>query len=362
VQERRVQINMKNRRALIKTVLVLLALTLVPVGAAHAQPLENVGAQLQLNAALTKRLSQEGVRLSALKPGQAKGRNLILPVAEASIEARYGSGYFSLGGGFKWRVGKKVATVRRLLLNIEKRSLNAVVNGTALKLAELPPQQLTLTNFDFTDAVSSMKLTARGAATLNRRLGLHGVFKAGRSLGTATATGRFQELQVTGGRLTLTVDDAFRKKLQSVEADLRSPTLSVALDGGRITSNLSGSVGAETGLSFFQHASSEFGEPFDRTIGFINTAVSLEAHTVSGAANVSFEPPRLPYTAPLATIPDSPIQFNSETGEAAATLPMALDGALASLLNETIGASRGKPALFAAGEPFGTVSFTAGTR
>jgi hypothetical protein len=353
---------MNNGRALIRTVLVLAALALVPAAAAQAQPLENVDAQLQLNAGLTKKLSREGVRLTALKPAQARGRNLVLPVNEASLEARYGSGYLSLGGGFRWRTGKKVATLRRLLLNVEKRSFTAVVNGTAMKLAELPPQQLTLTNFDFTEALASMKLTGRAASTLNRRLGLQGVFKAGRSLGTATATGRFQELQVTGGGITLTVDDAFRKKLQSVEADVRTPTLSVAVEGGRLTSGLSGFVSAETGLSFFQTASSEHGEAFDRTISFINTVVSLETHSVRGTANVSFEPPRLPYTAPLATIPDAPIQLNTETGEASATLPMALDGALASLLNETVGASRGKPALFAAGEPFGTVSFTARTR
>jgi hypothetical protein len=353
---------MNNGRALIKTVLVLAALALVPAAAAPAQPLENVGAQLQLNAALAKKLKQDGVGLVALKPGQAKGRNLILPVAEASLEPRFGSGYLSLGGGFRWRAGKKVATLRRLLLNIEKRTFTAVVNGATMKLADLPPQQLTLTNFDFVDAVKSMKLTGRAASTLNRRLGLRGVFKAGRSLGSATATGRFQELQVTGGEVNLTIDDAFRKKLQSVEADVRTPTLSAAVEGGRITSSLSGFVSAENGLQFFQHASSEFGEAFDRTISYINTVVSLETHSIRGTANVSFEPPRLPYTAPLATIPDSPIQFNAETGEAGATLPMALDGALANLLNETVGASRGKPALFTAGEPFGTVSFTARTR
>jgi hypothetical protein len=354
---------MNNGRALIKTVLVLVALTLVPAGAAQAQPLENVAVQLQLNAGLTKKLSKEGVRVSALKPGRAKGRNLTLPVREASLESRYGSGYLALSGGFKWRAGKKVATLRRLLLNIEKRSLSAVINGTTMKVAELPPQQLTLAGFDFTDAVGSMKLTGRAAATLNRRLGVRGVFKAGRSLGAATAAGRFAELPITGGEITLSVDDAFRAKLQSVEAEVRPTTLSMPVQSGRITSSLGGFLGGESGLTFAQPNKSELGEPVERAIGFITTDISLESGQVSGVANVTFpRPGTLGYSGQLATVPTSPVQFDAASGEARATLPMALHSTMAALLNETIGASRGKSTLFSAGEPLGTVSLSARTR
>lgn len=354
---------MNNRRALTVTVLVLAALALVPVAGAQAMALESPSATLQLNAPLAKKLKKEDVRLSALKPASAKGRTLTLPGTEGSLEPRYGSGYLYLGGGFKWRAGNGVATVRRLILNIEKRVLTGVVNGTTLELAVLAPQQLTLTGFDFVDAVKTMKLTGRAAKTLNRRLGLNGVFVAGRSLGTATATGRFQEIQTTGGEITLTVDNPFREKLQSVAADVRSPTVSSTIENGRLTSGLSGFVVAgEPGLTFVQSDASEHGEPFERTIRFLNTQVSLESHQVYGAANVGFEPPRLPYSGPLATIPASPVQFNPETGEAGASFPMALDAAMAGLLNETIGAKKGKPALFSAGEPLGTVSFIARTR
>ena len=355
---------MNNGRALIKTALVLAALALVPVGAAHATPLENAGAQLQLNGAVAKKLKKEGVRFFALKPSQAQGRTVTLPATEGSLEPRYGSGYLYLGGGFKWQAGKKTATLRRLILNTEKRFLLAVVNGTTMKLAELAPQQLTLNGFDFTDAVSSMKLTGRAASTLNRKLGLPGLFKAGRSLGSIAATGGFSELQVTGGEITLTVDNAFRQKLQSVEADVRSPTVSMATQGGRLTSSLSGSLSGEDGLTFFQPDTTEHGETFEQTIRFFYTSVSLEYGKVSGGAYVSFDrqPGTFGYPGALATVPASPVQFDPASGVAGATFPMALDPAMAALLNETIGARKGKPALFSAGEPLGTVSFTARTR
>jgi hypothetical protein len=137
----------------------------------------------------------------------------------------------------------------------------------------------------------------------------------------------------------------------------------MTLQSGRLTSGLSGFVTGENGLTIFQPNKTELGEPIERTIGFITTSVSLESGRVSGAANVDF--PRsgtLGYSGQLATVPTSPVQFNAATGEASASLPMALDSAMAALLNETIGASREKPALFGAGEPLGTVSFTARKR
>jgi hypothetical protein len=354
---------MNNRRTLLVTALVLAALALVPAGAAHAMPLENAGARLQLNGALAKKLKKEGVRLFGLKPSQAKGRTVTLPATEGSLEPRFGSGYLYLGGGFKWQAGKRTAIVRRLILNTEKRALLAVINGTTMKLAELAPQQLAITGFDFTDAVSSMNLTGRAGSTLNRKLGLPGLFKTGRSLGTATATGRFVELQVTGGDITLTVDNAFRQKLQSVEADVRSPTVAMTAQGGRLTSGLSGFVQGENGFTFVQPGKTELGEPVERAIGFVTTSISLESGQVSGAANVDFpRPGTLGYSGQLATTPTSPVQFDPAGGVAGATFPMALHPAMAALLNETIGASREKPSLFSAGETLGTVSFTARTR
>ena len=205
-------------------------------------------------------------------------------------------------------------------------------------------------------------MTPRAASTFNRRLGLHGVFKAGRSLGSASATTHLGSLTFSGGQIDISVDGTFREKLRGVEADVRSPTVSMPIQNGRIASDLTGYLSGEDGFTFLQHEVSEFGEPFDRTIGFLTTFVSFESHTVSGGANVNFGSPRLPYSGPVATLPSSPVQFNSETGEAGASLPMALDLAMANLLNETIGASRGKPSLFSAGEPLGTIGFTARTR
>jgi hypothetical protein len=246
-----------------RTVLVIVAIALLPTAGAVAEPLESGAAvELRLNSGLAKTLKREGVRLSLLKPAHAGEAGLTIPVTESLLDPHEGGGYLYLGGGFKWRVGKRVATVRHLLLDLEKQAFVAAVNGTKMNVAVLSLQQATRNGFDIADAVQSMKLTRRSALALNRSLGLRKVFKPGRSLGTATATGRFEWLTVAGGEITLAIDSGFADKLHSIDAEL----------------------------------------------------------------------------------------------------PMALDPRMATLLNETMGAAKGKPSLFSAGEPLGTVSFVAQTR
>lgn len=346
-----------------RIVLALTVLVLLPTAGAGAESLEGgAGVDLRLNAGMAKKLRQDGVRVSVLKPAASRGSRLTLPVSENSLDPRDGNGYLFLEGGIKFRAGKRVATLRQLLLSFEKHALIAAVNGTKAKVAELSPQQAAVNGFDVTETVKSLKLTAHGASMLNRLLGLREVFKAGRSLGTAATTGRFESFAVTGGEISLTIDSGFAEKLKSIDAEARPSSLSAPLYGGQITSSSSGLVYAESGISFIQHDSSPYGEPFDHTIGFLNTYVSLENHTVSGAANVTFGPSYPSSAEALATIPAVPAQFNAETGEAASSLPMALDPRMATLLNETMGAAKGKPSLFSAGEPLGTVNFVARTR
>lgn len=355
---------MSRRRALPKIALALVALSLLPVAGARAEAVDGGGVELKLNGSLAKKLQQEGVRLTGLRPGKAAGTSVALPIANAATEPKYGSGYFVLGGGFQLRDGKRVAKVKRLVLNTSKRALNAVVNGIAVKIAALPPQQVSLDGFDLELALRSLPLTPKAASTFNRRLGLDRVYKAGRSLGSVAATAHLESIRATSAQITIAVEGGFREKLQGVEADVVAPVVSMPAEGTIGSGLASGTLSGESGLAFRQPHETPFGEPFDYAIGFISTWVDLGSHVVSGGANVNSKEPRLPFLGPVATFPaSSAFQFNPETGEASASsLPLALDPALANLMNEVFGAPKGKPSYFAAGEPFGTASFTAQTR
>jgi hypothetical protein len=363
---------MNSRRALIKIVLILTALAVLPAAGAHADTIKGGNVHLKLNSALAKRLKEEGVRLVGLKPARAGHVAVTLPITSGGMDGQYGSGYLFLGGGFKLRAGKRSATVRRLLLDTSKRFLTGVVNGATVKLASLPPQRTTIGIFEIETVLNSLKLTSKAASTFNRRLGLHGTFRAGRSFGRAAAKVNFESLGVRSGQLSLAIDNAFREKLQAVEAAISSTAISAPIQTGQLNRDLAdGLLFSEAGFQITQKD-----EPFDYTIGFLTLSLDLGSHALAGAANVNTKEPRLPFSGPLATLPPFPVaepfsqqpysplvSLNPETGEATASaLSATLSPELAKLMNEVFGAAKGKPDFFKPGEPLGAVSFTALTR
>jgi hypothetical protein len=359
-------------RSPIKNALLLAALALLPVAGARADTIKGGNVHLRLKGALSRQLEEQSVRLVGLKAGFAGHQAVSLRISRGEIEGKGGSGYLFLEGGFRLQAGKKSVTVRRLLLHTSEGFLSGVVDGTKLKLASLPPQQALIGIFDIEVIERSLKLTPKAAAAFNRELGLDSVFKAGGSLGTATARVDFESLTVRSGQLSLTIDNAFREKLEGVEAALSTSLVTAPIQNGQLSRDLAGGfLSGEAGFSITPK-----GGPVNSGIGFFALTIDLEAHALQGQASLyTREPPNL-FSAPLASLPTFPVAepfsrnpssplvpFESETGEArSAALAATLSPELAQALNELFGAPKGKPDYFRAGEPFGSVTFTALTR
>lgn len=255
----------------------------------------------------------------------------------------------------------------RFVLNTTKHTLNANVDGIATTLAKLPPQQATREGFSLDLALKSLPLTPKAAKRLNSKLGLDGTFKAGRSLGSATAVAHFEWLGVTGGEITITIDHGFQEKLASIEADVFpttgakptgfSPTvISIPLEGGQVSPDTSiGVLRGKGGLAFV-----ESGPPPQPSVSFPCTLISFESHSAFGSGNLK----EVPFSGSFATFPSAiAAQADPVTGEiSAASLPLALHPDFAAVLNYVLGAPKGKPKLFTAGELLGTVAFRAQTR
>lgn len=349
----------------------LVALALLPAATAQADGVDGGSVQLKLTGALTKAFGREGVRLGGLGPAKAGKPGVTLPISEGVLERTYGSGYLFLDGGFRLRVGKRSVAVRKLVLDINGHALRGKVNGTTMKIAEPAPQQAQIDGFGVDVAMKSLKLTGRAATAFNRKLGLHGLFKAGRSLGSIAAVAEFEFLTIRSGEIAFTIDQGFKEKLAAVEADVVasgpavavSPaptTISIPLEGGQIAPDLSlGVLLGQGGLRFVQHD-----EPFDHEISFLYTNVALDSHLVSAPANVSSIPQHGPYGAPFGSFPSGSVgQANPETGEISATaLPLALRPEFAALLNEVFGAPKGHPEFFTGGEMLGSFGFRVQTR
>ncbi|MGN6587770.1 MAG: hypothetical protein ACTHKT_09925 [Solirubrobacterales bacterium] len=353
---------------------VLVALVLAPVAAARADVVDGGNLRLKPSGALAKAFAREGVKLTGLKPAKGGQAGVALPISSGLSEIQHGSGYFFLGGGFRLRVGKRAMTVRRLVLNENEHWLRGVVNGTAMKIAEPVPQEASADGFGVDLAIGSLKLSGRAASVFNRKLGLRGVFKAGRSLGSLTGVARVEFLTVRGGEITFTIEESFRQKLTSVgafvgasgSATLRgTPTVVVStpIEGGQIAPDASiGVLLSQGGLSFTQHD-----EPFDHTIAFLDTNIGLESHLVTGDANYSPNPQQIPFTGPIAALTSNNVGGvgggNPETGVvSSAPIRAVLHPSFAKVLNEVLGAPKGKPDLFTAGEFIGAFSYEARTR
>lgn len=352
---------------------VVVALALVPA-AAQAEGVDGGNVHLRLSKALAKVLKREGVRLAGVKPATAGRTGATLPISGGLLEQRFGSGYLFLEGGFKFQDGKRSVKLNRFVLNTTKHTLNANVDGIATTLAKLPEQKATREGFSLDLALRSLQLTPKAAKRLNSKLGLGGVFKAGRSLGSATAVAHFEWLGVTGGEIVFTIEEGFRKKLASVEAFLGasgSATLrnivlgevAMPLEGGQVAPD--GSAGvllSQGGLSFAQHD-----EPFDHTIAFLDTNLGLESHLATGDANYNPNPQQVPFSGPFATLgsPNAPgeVGGDPDTGVVSSPpVPVALQPNFAKALNEVFGAPKGKPELFTASEVIGFFAYEARTR
>lgn len=354
---------------------IVVALALLPVAAAQAEGVDGGNLHVKLAPGLAKTLAREGVRLTGLKPATAGKSGATLPISSGLLEQKFGSGYLFLEGGFKVQAGKRSVKLNRFVLNTAKHTLNANVNGIATTLAKLPPQQATREGFSLDLALKSLQLTPKAASRLNRKLGLDGTFKAGHSLGSATAAARFEWLGVTGGKIVFTIEEEiFHRKLASVEAfvgasgsaTLRNTApivVAMPLDGGQVAPD--GSAGvllSQGGLFFAQHE-----EPFDHTIDFLDTNLGLESHLVTGDANYNPNPQQIPFSGPFATLgsPNFPggVGGDRDTGVVSSPpVPVALQPSFAKVLNEVFGAPKGKPELFTAGETIGYFAYEAQTR
>jgi len=321
---------------------------------------------ITLAGSLGRALDAAGIRMLPVGPAQAKGKGVALPIGESSIEPRFGTGYIFLRGGLQLRSQSREVSIRRLILNTAKKRLTGVIAGHAMTIAAVDDVKARRTDLGATVKVDTLRLTKKAAPLLAARLGVQGIFRTGRLLGRAFASGPWYTVPVTHGTLTFVFDEGFRAKLESLGVGVtRHPettpltslpwtlgTPGVKGEMGRHFRN--GTIGTRSGLKLLQ-AGGTPDKP--REVLWAGIAISFENGFGGEGSDVL-----LAGGGPIGQIEfggGSPA-FNAKTGTfsggpVAATLSPYEVGTL----NETF--AGGKEA-FVAGEPLGSVSFTAGVR
>jgi hypothetical protein len=353
--------------AAIATLALLCALAFAPAAAATYNPLASGQTKIAFAKGFLSLLKQNGVKLSGLEGTTLKAGTASFPVAGGKFDPTTSKGFVEHAGALLFRAGSRKVPLSSLQLKTTQRHapFSAKLGGGQLKLASAA--KLTVSREGFADkvAVSTLKLSAKVATRLDKKLRLKGAFKAGQPIGTTLTKANPLTVAVAeAGKASFVFDPATAAKLASLFVAV-NPIFPAEHPGPFTLPIFAGQVSPDAGL------------------GTIETQGSLEllqigggqvflreawAELGTGAYSVELE------LDPTPTYPGkqgrAPVGALSLAGAAVSANPSArtvavtnaavtMDANLAAAFNEAFAKPLHKPAAFAAGEPLGTVSFTA---
>jgi hypothetical protein len=267
-------------------------LTFAPLANAASDPVGSGSATVTLNKGFIKYLKTFGIKVQKVSPAVLKGKKLTLPVTGGEVDPTTGGGTLNLGGGLKFKAGKKKATVKNLVIDTTKAALFAKVAGKNMKLASLKGWAYARAGFGVSMTVKKLKLTGKAAKQLNKKTGYAKgkpkPFIGGKVLGSAAAEEQPSTVTVLpGGNLTFNADVNTLTKLAKVQVKVKTlePTKAKGLTsfefpitGGTISpAGTAGVVQSAGGLELEQKLQTG-------PSSFLETFITLQAFYVDLAA------------------------------------------------------------------------------
>lgn len=397
-------------------------LAFAPFASAAPDPLASGSTTLTLKQGFVKSLKNKGVTIQKISPAKLKGNKATFSVTGGELDPTTGLGTVVLGGGLKFKAGKKTAPVKALELNTSTKSLAAKVAGKKMKLATLAGWTYARNGFGVNITIKKLKLTGSAAKQLNKKLGYTGKkggkgkssasaskaaappFKGGQLIGSATSETQPATVAVLPtGNATLALSAAALEKLAKVgppeclcapgteqpfKVNLATvapttvtdpgppPTVAFPISGGTMgptaTAGVLQTVG---GLTLTQNLDYPGVEKGVTTLTLGNIWVDLG--TKQASVEVTIQNPKTPEAnlgnlgrvsiADIsligATVSIDPATRTVSIQNAAATLQAVTAETLNSVFIKPLEGTFGPDDVkFAAGDPLGTFSFTAQTQ
>lgn len=354
---------------LLLTVYLSLGLLAMPDAAtARPDPLLEGTTTITVAVPFGHLLASHGVSLSAMTPADRKGAAVRLPLAEGVMDPTAQRLELEAAGAITFSRGHRSVIFRHLKVRTARVPLIAKVGGGQLKIATAAHRHLARQGFGATFKATGLRLSAKVATRLSKKLDLPEVFKPGQLLGSVRASVMPATVAILPkGRVTLTPDPAFLAKLDSVFVSLNPiapaerqtgpfftmpliPAGTIALDGG------SGVARSGGGLEFLQQGA---GQVFWHELWF-------DPQNQQVFAEVDIEPtPTYPGKlgqvgiaglAPGSVSADPTLRTVSVAGEA-----LTLNAETAGAFNEAFARPQGMADVFFPGEALGDLSFVAQT-
>jgi hypothetical protein len=358
---------MSRRRASLAATLALFALSAL-ASAAHAayDPLGSGTTKLTLDQGFARLLAAHGVELAATAPAKRSGRSYALPVSGGALDPVEEKGEIDQEGSLIFQRGTRKVPLREIVVKTKPEPLIAKVGGGQLKLATAAKRKFSRAGFGSSFTANDLRLSAKLATRLAKKLRLHGVFEEGQRLGTLRSSAQPATVAILpSGRATLVPDPAFIAKLDKLFVSLNpiapaerspGPIFSVPIIGGGALAPDASAGTLRTGgsLEFLQLGA---GQIFWHELW-------LEPGTHQVLAEADIEPtPTFPGKlgqVPVLALGAGTVASNpSARTISISAAPLTLTAATAAYFNQAF--APGKEA-FAPGELLGTASFSAQTQ
>jgi hypothetical protein len=326
-------------------------------------PLGSGTTKLVLDRGFAHLLAATGVEVVPVAPAERHRRSFTLPISGGAIDPGEEKGEIDQQGALVFQRGARRLPLREIVVKTKREPLIARVGGGQLKLATATKRSFARAGFGSRFTATGLRLSAKLATRLGKKLRLHGVFEAGQRLGTLRASAQPATVAILpSGRATLTPDPAFIDKLDDLFVSLNpiapaerspGPIFSMPIVGGSALAPdaSAGTLRSGGSLEFLQLAA---GQIFWHELWFDPTTDQV-------LAEADIEPaPTFP--GKLGQVPILTLGAGNVASEpiartvASSGAPLALTESTAAYFNQAFAAGA---EVFHRGETFGAVSFVA---
>jgi hypothetical protein len=166
-------------------VFVLLS-SAAPASGAY-DPVSNGSTTIVFSYGFGHLLREHEVTIEARRGARVRGDRITLPVSGGRLDPVTAKGVVEHAGAVVFRVGNRRLPMKSLQLKTTQRRspLSAKFGGGQLRLAESSQLMTSRAGFGLAATVGKIRLSAKVAVRLDRKLGLRGVFEAGELVGQA---------------------------------------------------------------------------------------------------------------------------------------------------------------------------------
>ncbi len=349
---------------------VWLGLAATPAARASYDPLGSGTTVLKLDRSFRDLLQKHGVKVATREGARFKAGALRFPVSGGRFDPTSEKGTVEHGGTVLLEGGGPPVSLKGLQLKTTRRSspLVAKLGGGQLKLGR--PQRLTVARRGFGDevAVSSIRLTAKFATRLSKRLRLRGVFKEGMILGSSvTRVDPATVTVVARGKATLELDPTMAAKLAGLFVAV-NPIFPAERPGPFTLPIFGGNLAPNLGTGFLQlQGALELTQLGGGQVVWAEPVLDLDTSAFRPEVEVKPSPPYAGKAGPLAVAALGLPAGSTAADPARRTLSvtggtLALTDTTAALLNEVFAKPQDRENVFEAGEVLGRISFVAETQ